>query len=167
MRGLSRSEIRKDLQEIEHFDKSDCESVSSAASDDVLPSSYPVKPRAHARVLKEHRVSRVLKNEVDNADTLESALEFMRVVEAARPEIFEAEREREDLEIRFEVHCNVPIGCLLTQHRHSGKCASLKKDPFKRRRRFMRITSVRCNCHAATVPASSSYVATTIPSCVT
>ena len=103
VRGLSRSEIKKDLHEIEYFDKSDCESVSSAASDDVLPSSYPVKPRRHPRVHREHRPNRTPKYDPETDDTFDSALEFMRVVEAARPEIFDAEKEREELEIRYQV----------------------------------------------------------------
>lgn len=108
VKALSRNEIKKDLTEIEYCDKSDSESVSSADSGDVISSSYPVKPRKHARIQRDSRPSRPSKD-TESSQSKEdareyNAVEFLRVVESARPEIFEAEREREDLEIRFQVY---------------------------------------------------------------
>lgn len=105
VRPLSRNEIKKDLCEIECFDKSDSESVVSVQSDDVLPSSYPVKPRRHLRVQRERSSQRAKDPKEQDAEqtSVEDAIEFLRIVESARPEIFDAEREREDLEIRYQV----------------------------------------------------------------
>jgi hypothetical protein len=104
VRALSRNEIKKDLYEIEYYDnKSDSESVCSAASDDVLTSSYPVKPRRHPRVQRDRTVRPPKDTTDQDSNSVESAIEFLRVVETARPEIFEAEKKREDLEIRYEV----------------------------------------------------------------
>jgi hypothetical protein len=105
VRPLSRNEIKKDLYEIEYFDKSDSESVVSVQSDDVLPSSYPVKPRRHLRVQRENRAHRGggAKDQDIDQTNVEDTIEFLRIVEAARPEIFDAEKEREDLEIRYQV----------------------------------------------------------------
>lgn len=105
MRPLSRNEIKKDISEIECYDRSDTESNSSVLSEDVLSSTYPVKPRRHTKPKVEQRVKQVVTKEVGDIDQniVEETIEFLRIVENARPDVFEAEQEREELEIKYQV----------------------------------------------------------------
>jgi hypothetical protein len=123
---LSRIEIKKDLTDIDCSLQSDTESVISVASDEVLNSTYPVKPRRYPRQkqLQHHHQQQQQQQQQQQAEQLqqrnnkplliqkdsdidpnsiEETIDFLRVVEIAKPEIYEAEREREELEIKYHV----------------------------------------------------------------
>lgn len=103
VRALSRHEVKKDLYEIEYFDKSDSDSSSSVLSEDIIASSYPVKPRRHPKARVELKPSGVVKDIESDQINMEETIEFLRLVETVKPEIYEAEKEREILEIRYQV----------------------------------------------------------------
>jgi hypothetical protein len=116
VRPLSRIEIKKDLNDIDSSLQSDTESIVSVASDDVLNSTYPVKPRRYPRqkqlqhhqqqqqLAEQRSKSLMVQKESDiDPNSIEETIDFLRVVEIAKPEIYEAEREREELEIKYHV----------------------------------------------------------------
>jgi hypothetical protein len=100
-------------------DQSDSECVSSVSSDEVLSSYYPVKPRKTLKT--SHSVdnskmssadgrgqsgsgSNVMETEPINDDmAVEETLNFLTCVETNRRDIYEAEKTREILEIRYQV----------------------------------------------------------------
>lgn len=103
---MSRIEIKKDISDIDCYGLSDAESTVSVLSDDVLNSSYPVKPRRYPKTkqLPELQRTKTIQKEPDvDQSGIEETIEFLRVIETAKPEIYEAEREREDLEIKYQV----------------------------------------------------------------
>lgn len=106
MRPLSKNEIKKDINLIETRDDSD--SDCSVSSSEAIPSYYPVKPRNFARLpKKEEAILDAQSIEPSNIDigggmSMGDALEFMKAVETARNDVFEAEKEREILEIRYQ-----------------------------------------------------------------
>ena len=103
---LSKSEIKKDIKEIERCLNSDSDSDSTIKSEDILPSTYPVKPRRTPKPsLKSLKhPSQMDENEQDNSEVgNDEAFEFLKAVEASRPDIFDAEKEREKLEIQYLV----------------------------------------------------------------
>ena len=87
-------------------DQSDSESDCSVRSEDILSSSYPVKPRKTLRM-----PVRIDKNMLDDDDddagiedgVVEETIDFLKTIEMARREVFEAEREREKYEIKYQV----------------------------------------------------------------
>jgi SOS-response transcriptional repressor LexA len=108
VRPLSRNEIKKDLNDIDFSALSDNESTISVLSEDILNSSYPVKPRRYPKSKQNEtppqRVKQSVPKESDvDLNNIEETIDFLRVVEAAKPEIFEAEKERENLEIQYQV----------------------------------------------------------------
>ena len=108
VRPLSRNEIKKDLNDIDTSALSDNESTMSVLSEDILNSSYPVKPRRFPKSKQNEISSQRNKNSLPKESDLdfnnvEETIDFLRVVEAAKPDIFEAEKERENLEIQYQV----------------------------------------------------------------
>jgi hypothetical protein len=118
---LSRSEVRKDLDEIEVL----VTGVSLGALDDikVLASFYPVKPRIELKIpehLKaaqrsQQQQQQLLAADADNRDAgdlpFAELLEFLRLVEVVRPDLLDAEREREQLEGKY----------MVSRHRHGAE----------------------------------------------
>lgn len=116
VRPLSRSEIKKDLREMETFDQSDTEG-SSVTSDEVVASFYPVKPRKVLKISSTAVPSKAMEVSVEsdkaavNGDddagfddmTMEETLDFLTCVETNRKDIYEAEKTRENLEIKYQV----------------------------------------------------------------
>ena len=114
VRPLTRSEIKKDISLIESFYDSD-DSDASVSSSEAISSSYPVKPRNYAKLPKKDDLllqgTAVPQSRLDVGAgmSMEDALEFMKAVEIARPDVFEAERERENIEIRYQVCASVRL----------------------------------------------------------
>ena len=106
MKPLSRNEIKKDISDIEYNERSDTESNSSVLSEEILNSTYPVKPRRHTKPKIEQRIKQIITKDIGDIDQniIEETVEFLRIVETARPDIFEAEKEREDIEIKYQVN---------------------------------------------------------------
>eukprot|EP01041_Mallomonas_annulata_P009070 gene9070-18792_t len=102
--ALSKQESKKDLKEIERNLQEDSDSEESIKSDDILPSTYPVKPRRTPKLAnKPIKISSHIED--DNEDGrdigLDECLEFLKAVETNRHDIFEAEKEREKLEVQY------------------------------------------------------------------
>lgn len=108
VRPLTRNEIKKDIGLIESYYDSDDSDVSVSSSE-AITSSYPVKPRNFAKLPKRDDLllqSRVIPHshiDVGAGMSMEDAMEFMKAVETARSDVYEGERERENLEIRYQV----------------------------------------------------------------
>lgn len=109
MFGLTKIEIKKDFREIERFlQEDDTDSDSSVRSEDVLPSSYPVKPRKTPRFLNNRNPNSI--NQGNQGDELEDgnlsydikaaddAFLLLKTIKATKREIYDAEIERERLE---------------------------------------------------------------------
>lgn len=106
VRPLTRSEIKKDFGIIEANYDSDNSDVS-VSSGEAISSSYPVKPRNFAKAPRreiELQAMSIPQSHIDigGGISMDDAIAFMKAVEVARPEIFEAERQRENLEIRYQ-----------------------------------------------------------------
>ena len=106
--------MRKDLDEIELL----AGGASLAGLDDlrILPSIYPVKPRTDLKIPEHLRAAQRAAQQaaaaaVESRDDTPMAelLEFLRLVEVVRPDILDAEREREQLESKYLVRIfNMP-----------------------------------------------------------
>ena len=112
MLALTKNEIKRDIREIERYLDDDQESDSSVRSSEILNSTYPVKPRKTLKVpirLEKYNGDLATgendeeSNELDDLSA-EDILEFMKVIEESRRHIFEAEREKEKLEIKYQVN---------------------------------------------------------------
>ena len=113
MVSLSKNEIKRDIRDIERLLDDESDSDSSIKSRDVLQSNYPVKPRKTLKV--PIRMDKSManddyangddddddQNEIEDLST-EDVIEFMKIIETCRRPVFEAERERERLEIRYQ-----------------------------------------------------------------
>lgn len=101
---LTRTEVRKDLDEIDQLS-----GAALAELDDlrILPSFYPVKPRVELKIPEHSRSAQraVQLTVIENKDDtpMGDLLEFLRLVEVVRPDILDAERERERLECKYLV----------------------------------------------------------------
>jgi hypothetical protein len=143
VRPLTRNEIKKDLNLIESYYDSD-DSDTSVSSSEAITSSYPVKPRNFAKLAKrdEHLLqAKVVPHshiDVGAGVSMDDAIEFMKAVEAARSDIYEAEKERENLEIRYQVGivvvwlavlCTITCFLFLLSIRQCVKCVYLNQRP--------------------------------------
>lgn len=106
---MTRYDIRKDLREIERtllWD--DTDSDSSIKSEDILQSSYPVKPRRTHRApasrtdTREKQISDLDKDSAVLA-AADDALNFLRAIKLSKVELHHAEVEREKLETALMV----------------------------------------------------------------
>lgn len=120
---LTRTEVRKDLDEIEVLSGG----AALASLDDlrILPSFYPVKPRVELKIPEHLRAAQRAAQHaaaaaVESKDDVPAAelLEFLSLVEVVRPDILDAEREREQLESKYLVRgstlCCFPLTALLS-----------------------------------------------------
>ena len=107
--SLTKAEIKRDIRDIERLLNEDSDSDSSIKSGDILSSNYPVKPRKTLKV--PIRMDSSLGD--DGADdsgedntgedlSTEDIIEFMKTIETCRRGVFEAEREKERLEIKYQ-----------------------------------------------------------------
>lgn len=65
-----------------------------------------MKPRRYpkTRQIPETQRAKHIQKELNvDQNGIEETIEFLRVIETAKPEIYVAEREREDLEIKYQV----------------------------------------------------------------
>jgi len=73
----------------------------------VLPSNYPVKPRKYLKPPTKQEREELFGNDPDGNDiedlSADDVIEFMKTIESARHGVFEAEREKERLEIKYQV----------------------------------------------------------------
>jgi hypothetical protein len=85
----------------------DTDSDTSVRSCDVLVSNYPVKPRKYLKPPSKHERDEILGNDGDGSGiedlSAEDVIEFLKTIETARRGVFEAEREKERLEIKYQV----------------------------------------------------------------
>lgn len=114
MHFLSKSEIKKDIKEIERsFLPEDTDSDSSVNSDDILPSTYPVKPRRTPRVTarnnyKEQQLIDVSRDRT-TLTAADEALTYIRAIKASKKELHQAELERERYETTYLVNLIFPF----------------------------------------------------------
>lgn len=89
--------------------------ASLAGLDDlrILPSVYPVKPRVELKIPEHLRAAQraaqqaaAAAAETRDDSPMSELLEFLRLVEVVRPDILDAEREREQLESKYLVSAN-------------------------------------------------------------
>lgn len=112
MKGLSaltKAEIKRDVRDIERLLHEDSDSDSSVKSGDILSSNYPVKPRKTLKVPIRMDQSMGDDGADDSGDenvgedlSTEDIIEFMKTIETCRRGVFEAEREKERLEIKYQ-----------------------------------------------------------------
>ena len=102
---LSRTEVRKDLDEIELL----ITGTSLSELDDIkiLASFYPVKPRVDLKIPEHLKQQQLMAPDADSREVgdlpFAELLEFLRLVEVVRPDLHDAEREREQLESKYMV----------------------------------------------------------------
>lgn len=104
---LSKFEVKKDVQEMERAANSDTETDSSIISEDVLNSTYPVKPRKTPRgpiiPIKSAslKASHVEPTTPDcDGISVEQALTFLDVISRSESSLKAVEHERESFEIQ-------------------------------------------------------------------
>ena len=84
---------------------SESDSESSVLSEECLPSVYPVKPRSVPKWNAQHTaVTRDSNRDFDDSN-IQDTYDFLKLVESVRSDVFEAERERENLELAYQVKC--------------------------------------------------------------
>ena len=83
------------------------------SSSEAVSSTYPVKPRNYTKLPKKDELllqSKIVPHshiDIGAGMSMNDAVEFMKAVEMARSDVFEGEKERENLEIRYQVSSNV------------------------------------------------------------
>jgi hypothetical protein len=108
---LSEQEIQADLNELLDFlDDSD----SSVVSAEILSSYYPVKPRKSQKRESILNVEEELPNfrEIDS-DLVDDALAFIKSLQSTRKDLFDAECNREELELLLQVNWRLFITILI------------------------------------------------------
>ena len=99
---LSKTEIKKDVREMERSMHDDTDSDGSVMSDDVLPSTYPVKPRKTAKIPLVQRPSAMSSADAEAAEydskMVEQTLTFLDSVKRNKKDLYHVECERERLE---------------------------------------------------------------------
>ena len=98
---LTNTEIRKDIREVELLNDDDTDSDSgSVMSEDVLPSTYPVKPRKIPKIVQ--RPSNMSSIDGDEYEydslTVEQTLTFLDIIKRNKKDLYQVECERERLE---------------------------------------------------------------------
>lgn len=106
MISLTKPEIRKDIRDIERsLIQEDTDSESSVRSEDILPSSYPVKPRKMVRHSQRSDSNRAHAggDKTANLNMIEECLDFLRAIRVSKKTVHDAEVEREKLEAQIAV----------------------------------------------------------------
>ena len=104
--SLTKVEIRKDLREIDRNIQTDSDSDDTIKSEDILPSSYPVKPRKTPKASIRSQKLSSLDDDVESdypETNPEESFELLRLIESSRRDILEGEQERERLELQYQV----------------------------------------------------------------
>ena len=107
--ALSKAEVKKDLREMEREMASPEEDTdSSIKSDDVLSSTYPVRPRKTPR-----RDRTLLAQSLSSSDTsydfanvgsgtdIDEMLKYIQMIESTKPELLEIDKLREEKEVQY------------------------------------------------------------------
>lgn len=111
--ALSKAEIKKDVREMERSMHSDTDSDSSVLSEDVLPSTYPVKPRKTPKGTVTQKPPAGAVAEIDplereyDSKMIEQTLVFLDSLKRNKKDLYNAEVERERLENQSMVSTNV------------------------------------------------------------
>ena len=105
---LTKNEVKRDIRDIERLMDDETDSDGSVKSSDIMSSNYPVKPRKTLKTpLRSDKLNEDQGSNDEPADiedlSAEDVIDFMKIVESARRGVFEAERERERLEIKYQV----------------------------------------------------------------
>ena len=102
--ALSPAEIKKDIKDVERLllipDDTD-----SIVSDDILPSSFPVRPRKNSKWSK--KFSHIVEEESDqeqDEEYLDQAMAFFNSVFTTHHEIRDAETQYEALDVKYQVN---------------------------------------------------------------
>lgn len=98
---LSKTEIKKDVREMERNVNEDTDSDSSIMSEDVLVSSYPVKPRKAPKVIIPVKPVNTGPTDIEreyDGKTVDQTLAFLDAVRRNKKDLHSAECERERLE---------------------------------------------------------------------
>lgn len=99
--ALSKTEVKKDVREMERNLNEDTDSDSSILSEDVLVSSYPVKPRKAPKVTVPLKPVITGPTDVEreyDGKTVDQTLSFIDAVRRSKKDLYSAECERERLE---------------------------------------------------------------------
>lgn len=102
---MSAAEIKKDLKEVEKLLRANYLTDDECLSDDVLQSSFPVKPRKTSR-LWPRKLSCIVEDVADseqNEEYLHQIVDFFKTIEKSNKELFIAEEKREALEVKYQV----------------------------------------------------------------
>jgi hypothetical protein len=111
---LTKNEIRKDFRDIEKSMPVDSDSETSVKSNEVLNSTYPVKPRRNPKNMKA-AANRPDANIVKDYPALnEEALNFNRAMRFSKKALYDAEEQREKL-----VSTNSVSLCYFTYYYHN------------------------------------------------
>jgi hypothetical protein len=110
--ALSKTEVKKDVREMERNVNEDTDSDSSILSEDVLVSSYPVKPRKAPKVMIPVKQISTGPTDIEreyDGKTVDQTLSFIDAVRRNKKDLHNAECERERLEdqnlVRDFFHC--------------------------------------------------------------
>lgn len=110
--ALSKTEVKKDVREMERNVNEDTDSDSSILSEDVLVSSYPVKPRKAPKVMIPVKPISAGPTDIEreyDGKTVDQTLSFIDAVRRNKKDLHNAECERERLEdqnlVRDVCHC--------------------------------------------------------------
>lgn len=102
--ALSKLEVKKDIREMGQTASSDTDSDSSVHSEDVLVSSYPVKPRKTPKgpiitpqLINAGRSEVIIEKEYDGK-TIDQTLAFLDAIKRSKEVLYNAECDREYLE---------------------------------------------------------------------
>ena len=104
---LSKAEIRKDVREVELMNDDTDSDSGSVMSEDVLPSTYPVKPRKVPKIM--HRPPHMSYTNADadeyeyNNKMVEQTLTFLDSIKRNKKDLHHVECERERLETQTMV----------------------------------------------------------------
>jgi len=140
VRPLTRNEIKRDINLIESYYDSD--SDCSVSSSEAISSSYPVKPRNYPKLPKRDEMllqAKVVPHshiDIGAGMSMDDSAEFMKAVEMARPDVFEAEKQREELEIRYQAMREMSIS-------HSEAFLTTKRE----QKNFIRAMQGFCRNH--------------------
>lgn len=101
-------EIKKDVREMERNINDDTDSDSSILSDEVLVSSYPVKPRKAPKIMIPVKVANSGSMDTEQYDgkAVEQTLAFLDAIMQSKKDMYTAECEREQLENQCSVRCS-------------------------------------------------------------
>ena len=104
MKPLSVAEVKKDIKEFQSCLEDTSDSDSGVLSDDVQTARFPVKPRKTFKIPKNiPQIAADASDDERDEQSLDEVMQYLNHVEKAHSEIAEAERQREALDVTFQV----------------------------------------------------------------